>query len=548
MSRRQRKQNRTSNSTSPRSKSGRKGLWWKSLLGISLLLIAGMIFAYNKAISFLHSESFRDKVSLEVGALIGSEVSFADFKWNGLSAKNDQLKSTGEGLISSIDAEKLQLDVDLDFFKRDKFTLKNVVINSVNAEIDLDKDFLTFELEKKEKGFIESLLPEKIELLDAVINDVNAKIHSKSGDYTMSGVRIEAEKAKDSDSYSAHISNGRLKLPYTLLDSVRLKQGDLILMDKEIYIKDTKFEIYESGELRLDGVVDLTPHARDMYDIEAELSGLKCEDIFPDAWHRHLEGEVVGSFRVKPHQGKEPLIVGKLEIKDGTLQALPVLNTVSIYLAEPKYRTLEFQKFSCDFEKFRDQTHLRNIVLESKGLIQVEGNLKIEGENLNGLFDIGIPSNYLENIPGAKNSVFQPGKDELLWAKVKIGGNFDDMTEDLSGRLMAAATEEMIKRTIEMGIQLADPETMKKFVDPKTLEQLLNGGKGGIKNVEGILKGDKDLLEGGVGAAKGLLEGITGNKPAEKEPENKGEKDDEKKEDDGGGIIPEIEKILPFSL
>jgi len=434
-----------------------------------------------------------------------------------MSAKNDSFQSVGDGAIASVKATDIALDVKLDYFKRDKFRLKNVNVGSVNAVLDLREDFLKFDKVEKEKGFIESLLPDEVELLNAEIGDINATVHTDSGDYTISGVKLKT--IKDNDAYNAHVEGGIVNLPFSFLRSARLEQGEVIQLDEEIYVKNTKFKIFKSGTITLNGDLDLSPRARHLYDMKGELSGLKCTDVFPDAWHRHLTGEVRGKFKIKPHEGTEPKIVGWLEIRDGTLQALPILNKVSYYLAEPKYRTLKFQKFECDFEKFREQTHLRNIILTSRELVQIEGDIKINGNNIDGLFDVGVPAAYLDKIPGAKDGVFKPGKDQLLWTKVRIGGDFDDITEDLSDRLLMAATEEMIRRALSMGGEAISPETIRI---------LMEGGKGALEGLDDVLKGDKGVLEGGVDTAKGLLEGITGSNK-----EKKGE----------GGLIPKIPKI-----
>lgn len=541
MSRRQRKKNSSPKKPNSQNRSWISGLWWKVLLGFTVLVIAGAFFAYNRAIAFLHSEEFKKEISTQVGAKIGSEVKFGDFKWDGMSAKNDSFKSSGDGAIEKADATDLELDVELDFIKRDKFRLTNVSIGSVNTVIDLRKDFLKFELEKKEKGFIESLFPEEVELLDVVVNDINATVHRDSGDYVISGLKLAAKK--ENDSYKAMIEGGEVNLPFRFLKSARLKQGELIYSDQEIYVNNTQLEIFDSGVITLNGVFDLAPGARYLYDMTGELTGLKCKDVFPDEWHRHLEGEVLGKFKIRPHQGDRSKIEGKLEILDGTLQALPILNDISLYLAETKYRTLKFESFKCDFEKYRDEINLRNIKLISTGLIQVEGDLKIDGIKLDGLFDVGVPESYLENIPGAKNSVFQPGKDGLLWTQVKIGGDFDNPTQDLSDRLLAAGAEEMLRRAIEMGVEV---------FSPKTVETLMNASKGGVENLNGVLNGDKGVIEGGLDTAKGILDDITGTKekknPEDKENEEEKEKDENKKNENkkDDGLIPDIDKLLPF--
>ncbi len=211
-----------------------KRLWWKLLAGLVVLLVAGAFFAYNRAIVFLHSDEFRKDISTQVGAEIGSVVTFGDFKWDGLKAKNNSFQSTGDGAITSVDATDIALDVKLDYIKREKFRLKNVKVGSVNAILDLRQDFLKFDKVKKEKGFIESLLPDEVELLDAEIGDINATVHTDSGDYTISGMKLQT--TKDDDAYNALVEDGIVNLPFPFLKSARLEQGEIIQLDDEIYV------------------------------------------------------------------------------------------------------------------------------------------------------------------------------------------------------------------------------------------------------------------------------------------------------------------------
>ena len=495
-----------------------KGLWWKVLLGLVVIVIVGGIVAYNKAIGFLHSEDFRSEVSLQVSDELGAEGAFGDFEWDGLSAENDHYKATGIGAISAVDVKGISLDVALDYFKRDKFEISNVRIDKVEAELDLRKEFLKIEREKKPKGFLQSLLPEEVELLDAEFSLIDAAVITNSGEYDVSGVKLNVKK--DNDSYRAQIEGGFVEMPFPFLSSAIIKSGDFVQSDEEIYVNDLRLKIFDEGNITINGVLDLSPRAQYLYNMKGILSGLNCKEVFPKAWHRHLNGDVEGSFKIKPYQGTEPKIEGKIVIKNGTLEALPILNKIQYYLAEPKYRTLHFQEFSSDFEKYKEEIKLKNIVLKSSGLLHIEGDLKISGESLDGLFNVGVPATYISNIPGAKTSVFKPGKDQLLWAQVRVGGSFDDITEDLSGRLIAAATDEMIRRALSMGGEILNPDTIKKLLE----------GVGSVEGLTDLIEGDKNPVEGGIDAMKGVIKGITGT--------NKEEKEDDKK----GGILPDLPK------
>jgi len=533
MSRRQRKKTNARKAEKNGTAAKRKGLWRKVLLGVVVIMLGLCVYAYKSVITYLHSNEFREAVAKQVGAEIGSDVSFGDFKWKGLSARNDRFESKGAGAFVMTEAKDLFLDVELDFLKRDKFRLKNVTIGSLATELDLSKEFLKFDKIKREKTFLESLLPDKVELIDAEILDASATVRGRYGDYSFSGSKINFVKRESG--YAALLEGGMMKLPFPFLSIARLEKGELVQLDEEIYIKDTQFRIFKSGVVTLNGVVDFSTSASKLYDVKGELSGLHCYDVFPNSWHRHLTGEVLGSFRIQPDMAAEPKIQGELEIINGALQFLPVLEKISKYLDEPRYRTLNFENFRCDFEKYRDQYHLRNVILQSKELIMIEGDLEIKGDKLDGKFQVGMPPHYLEKIPGAKYNVFKPGKEDLYWTSVKIGGTIDEVSEDLTDRLIQAATEETLKRMLKMGEDVLSPETLGK---------IKGVGDTTTENLSKVLNGEKTAVEGATDVLQSALEGLTGSKENDVKEGNKqkGKKD--------GGLIPKLPGVsdlpLPF--
>lgn len=524
-----------------------KSKWWKLIIVFCLLSIAIGFFIYNRVVAFLHSDEFRKDVSAQVSAGLGSVGEFGNFEWDGLSGRNEGFVSLGNGAINKIDASDISLDVNIDYLKRDKFVLKNVRVGQIDSVFDLRRDFIRFKIKEKEKGFIQSFLPDKVELRDAEVSDLNATIYTDSGQYGVSGVNVITKKSEDK--YVAGIRGGLVDLPFSFLNQARVVEGEIVKLDDEIYIKNTKFRIFKSGTVTVNGDIDLSPKARNLYNFRGELEGLRCKDVFPEQWHRHLTGEVLGNFKIKSYEGNKSKIAGRLEIENGTLEALPILEKVSYYLAEPKYRTLQFEKFECDFEKQGDMINIRNIFLVNEELLRIEGNLLINGRGLDGVFNLGVPASYLANIPGAKNRVFRSGKDGMLWTSVNIGGDFDNITEDLSGRLIKAATNEMIERALAMGGEVISPEMV---------SQLVEGGKETVDNIGKMLKGDKGAIEGGVNTAKGILDSLTGSDEKadadRKQSEDKNQKEEvEKNRGIEDKIIPELPGIpkipkipLPF--
>ncbi|MEM1297536.1 MAG: hypothetical protein AAGH89_19370, partial [Verrucomicrobiota bacterium] len=58
---------------------------------------------------------------------------------------------------------------------------------------------------------------------------------------------------------------------------------------------------------------------------------------------------------------------------------------------------------------------------------------------------IGVTPGTLRWIPGAERQVFTENRDGFLWAPLNLTGTTSEPKEDLSGRLIAAAGEEILK-------------------------------------------------------------------------------------------------------
>jgi len=496
-------------------------------VGLFVVIISTIVIGYYKAKAYLHSEEFRELVSEQVSDELGSTGSFGEFKWDGLSGSTTGYSATGEGAIHSVEVKDIDLNVDLSFVKRDVFKLKKVKVAKVNSTIDLSKDFLSFKKEKPERGFLESFLPEEVELYDAEVLDLNAVIKTAGDSYSFENVTASVDRNAKTKGYDIHAHGGIFKLPLAIIDGAYLDDAHLKLRGEEVYLNDSLFTVQGSGKLELNGFADLAKVSSKRYEIEGKLTGLECKDVFPADWQKNLKGQVVATFKVSPDRGGLPLVQGHLEIKNGRIEALPVLNKIAYYLADPKYRTIQFETFACDFEKYEDKITLRNVILTSKDLLQIEGNIVFDGRKLDGLFDVGLPAGKLSQIPGAETSVFLPGKNRLNWAKVTIGGTIDDIEEDLTDRLIAAARDRIIKEAFEMGGEIIKPERIQQAADA-------------AGDAFEILKGDKSLLEG--------LNGIMGNAQNKTEQKENQDKEATEKEDEDKEAEKEEKGILPIPI
>jgi len=219
MSRRQRRKSSSSAKSKKRSRSSgavktegkkwTKGLWWKLPLSVAVIILGLVIFTYIKAQAFLKSDEFRDLASEKVNA--------------------------GEGLIQMIEMQDLSFDVDLNFIKRDVFKIREVNIDNINSKVDLTKEFIKTEREVREKGFLEKLLPEKVELHNLEVYDFNSEIVTAGDTYYLRGVRANIERGDRNKAYSLKVEGGRIKFPLGITDELQIESANIKLKNNEVY-------------------------------------------------------------------------------------------------------------------------------------------------------------------------------------------------------------------------------------------------------------------------------------------------------------------------
>ena len=123
----------------------------------------------------------------------------------------------------------------------------------------------------------------------------------------------------------------------------------------------------------------------------------------------------------------------------------------------------------------------------------------IEGENLDGQLNIGLPAEVLAKLPSAASDVFTTNERGMRWAQVRITGTTEKPKEDLSGRLMGAAAARLIDK-LQQDIPAAGEDAA------STAEEIINSDKPVEKGVEAILNNSK--------SARKLLNGLLQSIPA----------------------------------
>jgi len=316
-----------------------------------------------------------------------------------------------------------------------------------------------------------------------------------------SGIRGQLRPGQGRGSYEGALTRGQLLTPLTLFPRLDLEQADLRYTEYgELILKSGSWKVFSSGQLETGGFLDFRVGD---FDFEGKLKDVQCDEVVPEDWAKRITGELRSDFTVSGKIGNIPLITGELQLSNGHLTALPVLDRIASYTSTERFRRLSLRNANLEFMHKGDRLELTNIDIVSEGLLRIEGSLTIDGGQLDGDLRLGLTPSTLSRIPGAAHRVFEPGTDGLHWTPVKISGTTDSPQEDLSDRLIAAGFEWMY--------EMVNGELVLKSggkVAGDLGRALWNTGGTAVDIGADILGRGSDILSGVGGQVKPLGDGV----------------------------------------
>ncbi|QJE95185.1 hypothetical protein [Luteolibacter luteus] len=497
--------------------------WW--VRGIVAALIFGVVAmggGYLWLRSWLHGESFRHMLAASADKELRVKSEFGPFQWSGTRMDTTGFQASGEGLVRSIDAEGLQVEIGLGGWWKDVWQVDDARAKRIEIEIDTTAAERVKDLPStgedtarpKAKKWYDSLVPHEVELRQVEFDRSSLSVLTKSGTIGILGTfwRLTPDGAKGS--YRAEGSDGVVQMPWKWAPPMQLGRARLRYQEDTVFLTDADFQVYESGRLDLSGEMSAKGKG---YAFNGYLRDVSCAEILPEDWKQRLAGNVDAEFSVDKRNDK-PAVSGHLNLTDGMLTALPLLDALSAYADTSRFRRLTLQDAKADFEWEDGALTLRNLVLASEGLVRLEGALRVDKqERLDGRFRLGLVPGVLAKIPGAETSVFSPGERGLLWTDLHITGTVDKPEEDLTARLIEAAGMRMIEILPETG------EKVLKFTQQVVGEDL----QAHLKNAPGLIKEGTDLIdkgrdtlkeaEGVVREVGGLFDALRGKDEEKKE-------------------------------
>jgi hypothetical protein len=422
------------------------------IAGLSLLLImvVVLLIAKSSVDGWLRGDGFRDLIVKKASSAMTSEIQLSEMKWQGSEVYADQFRAVGyEGAPFSV----LNLDgvrIKTGGVKAGAFRVPEASVNRLDIEFSDRRRADPQESEVIDMSPSEGpgvpewarrFLPNRAEVDEISIGSTQILVLNSNDEpvFALKGARGEVKPDFQTQIWELSMQGGSIQVPNQ--EEVGIRELAMRWKRSDLFIDRCSLTVFDEGNVDAAGEIGFGEEG--LFDLDLDLSAINLDDLLSGDWKDRLDGIVEGPVKVTGKPGAF-IYEGELRINEAVAKSIPVLSLIAEYTRNDRFKQLVFSEAKTKFKREGERVELRELVLQSDGLVRVEGDVNIVGEVLQGVGRIGVTPGTLRWIPGAERQVFTEQKDGFLWAPLNLTGTVSEPREDLSGRLIAAAGEEIL--------------------------------------------------------------------------------------------------------
>ena len=443
------------------------------LVGVPVALLLSLVAALFGlrlwVYGYLRGEEFRRQLDEHASNALRAEGRFDPLQWQDTEVYSGAFDAAGApgSPLARLAAEQIRARFDLGALWRRAWRVESIELTKFDATLasgDLSRPRpdrppaprpdpdgappATAILPEERPGFLSGLLPDRFEIGEVRISDFslawNAGDPADAG--RVRGVALSARPlTPDNRSWQIEGHDGQLSQAY--FPALRLTGFTLKTTPHEVFITRAEGQADVGGHIELSGRQALD--ADRALDLRVDFDGLPAGEFLPADWRARLKGSARGSVHVTNAAG-EPgggRAAGHVELCDGRLTALPVLDQLALFTASERYRATELQQARADFDWNAGNLVVSNLLVESEGLIRTEGGFTVRANRIDGTLQVGLARSAVRWLPVVGARVFNGvERDGYLWTTVHLSGPVNHPGEDLTPRLLAATQQEIIEK------------------------------------------------------------------------------------------------------
>lgn len=414
---------------------------WKAVViwsaaAFLVLLVVGFIAVKASIAAYLRGEKFRRFVSEKCGETLRAECDVAPFTVAGTSFFSDGLRAHGSeaAWFSELRLDQLRAEVSARRFFERVWQIDQVTVQRFDARLGGPRVALA------EKGSVpvkasasrdSGWLPNRVEVSVATIRE--ASLSWGETPETMGALRDTALEISPRDGGWKITGRGG-RISHGSLPPGEVAAIELLYRGSSLFVQSAELRPTAGGSVKANGEVRIG----DALDLHAVLTSVPVTPLLGDDWRLRLHGALSGEIDARGVP-TAPVLTGKLQLANGQLEALPVLDQIAAFTRLQQFRRIALSKAFGDFRNEKGRLSVANFVAESEGLIRIEGAFSIAEGKIDGAFQVGVTPASLQWLPGSQERVFTQSRNGYLWAPMQLSGPVAKPSEDLTPRLAAAA-------------------------------------------------------------------------------------------------------------
>ena len=461
---RRRKRGATTPSGGKRNGRGRlpRGLVYPLAVLGGLLLV--VLIAYFSVLSYLQGREFRDNLCYDSAVkLQARDVAMDD----NLSIDGDRVSErgmviTGMQGVERISANGMDATLERAALLHRILRVSRLNVNGATVLINPASQAYTERAPREKSGLIAAISPQTVQVDRVECRNATITLRLKNSEYSYTGARLTARPAARAhmDAWNVEGTNGRMHTSLSFLKDCSVKSMHVHADRQAAEMTDCRLML-SPGEMGFKARYSLESKE---WNAEMQVNKADVARILKEDWKKLLTGQLFGRMVMNGDGNGISLAEGNLTLREGVLEALPILSEISIGNTKP-YRRLPLEHAACRISypydepehHITDAWRFDNIdIRAAEGRLLIRGHILIGSDSsLRGTLNIGIPVQMVAKIPlgdeaGLMDELFNAtGDPGYAWVTVNLSGTTDHPKEDLSVRVSTLLGDNLPKALLK---------------------------------------------------------------------------------------------------
>ena len=457
----------------PRPLFVRIAMW--ALASLLVVFIAAFFYVRSSLNTYLNGPAFRQLLAHLTSQQLNARCDYEPFHFSATTIDADAFRAQGteKAAFSQLELDKIHTTINLGALWSRVLQINEV--NIARLQISLGHTGAP-PVPEGEIGVVPDQTPKpssgpsrfawlspKLDLRKVIVQDTNVIWGENTPQVgSMKGSTVTVKPDGD-NAWNIALQSGTISQkggPDLMLDHLNLRYENPVVI-----ISDGLLKFPPGGDIELAGKVN----TEKSLDAQIKINGIPIKPFLPPDTQSKLKGgKVFADIRVSGPMPVQtpPEVSGSGRLEGSDIEGFPALDFIAKFTRSPQYRKIRLDKASADFLYSGKKVTVSNIVIESRGLVFVQGGFVINNSNINGTFEIGVPHDLVKWLPGLEAKVFTVSRANYRWTTMHVTGPLKNPQEDLKPRIelaLAMSAVDMVEGAAK--IVPKAPEVPKKLLD-----------------------------------------------------------------------------------